>query len=265
MTIKIGAGGIAVLVLAASAGADTIGLPVMVGNAMERAALESTLLSLGHTVVPINPGEWDIVDVVMSHPGAADATFGPSVDEIAAGVAYVQISDWGSDWTLNSWMAIDQDAPVDIAIDADHPITDGVDPAWTTFGFWHYGFSSDYYGWSTDVGLTSLASTTNYAQSHLLVAQEIGEGRAVYIGWNVYGDAATENDVDILSNAIDWAVGAQACIADCDGNGELNILDFVCYQGLFQAGDPGADCNGDGELNILDFVCFQGAFLAGCP
>jgi hypothetical protein len=25
------------------------------------------------------------------------------------------------------------------------------------------------------------------------------------------------------------------------------------------------DCNGDGVLNILDFVCFQGEFTSGCP
>jgi hypothetical protein len=54
------------------------------------------------------------------------------------------------------------------------------------------------------------------------------------------------------------------CFADCDGNGALNILDFVCYQGLFQSGDPAADCDGNGQLNILDFVCFQGAFVKGC-
>ena len=55
-----------------------------------------------------------------------------------------------------------------------------------------------------------------------------------------------------------------SCAADCDGNGELNILDFVCFQGLFQSGDDAADCDGNGELNILDFVCFQGDFQAGC-
>ena len=54
------------------------------------------------------------------------------------------------------------------------------------------------------------------------------------------------------------------CFADCNGDGQLSILDFVCYQGLFQSGDMAADCNGDGALSILDFVCFQGAFQEGC-
>jgi len=54
------------------------------------------------------------------------------------------------------------------------------------------------------------------------------------------------------------------CLADCNGDGLLNILDFICFQELFEAQDPAADCNGDGLWNILDFVCFQEAFQEGC-
>jgi len=54
------------------------------------------------------------------------------------------------------------------------------------------------------------------------------------------------------------------CFADCNGDGLLNILDFICYQGLFETGSSDADCNGDSLLNILDFICFQAAFEAGC-
>ena len=55
------------------------------------------------------------------------------------------------------------------------------------------------------------------------------------------------------------------CLADCNGDGALDILDFVCFQGLFLSGDAAADCDGDGSLTVLDFVCFQQAFQAGCP
>jgi hypothetical protein len=54
------------------------------------------------------------------------------------------------------------------------------------------------------------------------------------------------------------------CAADCNGDGALNILDFVCFQNKWQAQDAAGDCNGDGAYNILDFVCFQGLFVAGC-
>lgn len=54
------------------------------------------------------------------------------------------------------------------------------------------------------------------------------------------------------------------CAADVNGDGNLNILDFVAFQALFINGDPAADCDGNGQFNILDFVCFQALFSAGC-
>ena len=51
--------------------------------------------------------------------------------------------------------------------------------------------------------------------------------------------------------------------ADCDDNGDLNILDFVCFQQEWQAQSEKGDCDGNGLYNILDFVCFQGVFTQG--
>ncbi len=55
-----------------------------------------------------------------------------------------------------------------------------------------------------------------------------------------------------------------ACYADCDSSGTLNIDDFICFQTLFALGDPYADCDASGGLNIDDFVCFQTLFAIGC-
>ena len=59
--------------------------------------------------------------------------------------------------------------------------------------------------------------------------------------------------------------GAGGCPGDCDGNGVLNVLDFVCFQQEWQSQSPFGDCDGNGLYNVLDFVCFQQAFQAGCP
>jgi len=56
-----------------------------------------------------------------------------------------------------------------------------------------------------------------------------------------------------------------ACYADCDANGVLSILDFICFSDRAASGDPYADCDGNGLINILDFICFQTEFVAGCP
>ena len=55
-----------------------------------------------------------------------------------------------------------------------------------------------------------------------------------------------------------------SCGADFNGDGNLNIFDFLAFQYALKLGKMEADCNGDGILNVLDFVCFQDHFLAGC-
>ncbi|MEQ9096003.1 MAG: integrin alpha [Phycisphaerales bacterium] len=54
------------------------------------------------------------------------------------------------------------------------------------------------------------------------------------------------------------------CPADLNGDGVLNIFDFLEFQNLFAMGDPIADFDGDGSLTIFDFLAFQNAFVAGC-
>jgi hypothetical protein len=55
-----------------------------------------------------------------------------------------------------------------------------------------------------------------------------------------------------------------SCYADCDGSGELDIDDFICFQTNFGFGDPAADCDNSGELDIDDFICYQTAYGIGC-
>ncbi|MCH8805685.1 MAG: right-handed parallel beta-helix repeat-containing protein [Planctomycetes bacterium] len=58
----------------------------------------------------------------------------------------------------------------------------------------------------------------------------------------------------------------EVCYADCDGNGTLDIFDFLCFQNSFVLGEPYAcDCDPDPVCDIFDFLCFQNAFVAGCP
>jgi len=60
------------------------------------------------------------------------------------------------------------------------------------------------------------------------------------------------------------ARGPAPCRADTDGDGSLDILDYLAFANLFELGDVAADLNGDGELDVADFLAFQDAFDAGC-
>jgi hypothetical protein len=59
--------------------------------------------------------------------------------------------------------------------------------------------------------------------------------------------------------------GAEVCPADCNQDGTLNVLDFICFQSEWQSQSDYGDCDGNGTYNVLDFVCYQGLFQQGCP
>ncbi|MEZ6317751.1 MAG: GC-type dockerin domain-anchored protein [Phycisphaerales bacterium] len=61
------------------------------------------------------------------------------------------------------------------------------------------------------------------------------------------------------------AIGVEACRADIDGNGTLNLDDIAGFAAAFLGGDDAADLNLDGALNLDDIQLFVESFLAGCP
>jgi hypothetical protein len=54
------------------------------------------------------------------------------------------------------------------------------------------------------------------------------------------------------------------CLADLDGNGTLDLFDFLEFANLFNAEDPAADCTGEGVFDLFAFLCFVNLFNDGC-
>lgn len=161
------------------------------GDVDERSALVGTLTSLGHTVTDVIDGS---LDLIVSAPGVSTSDF--------AGVPYLQISDWGADHLANSWASHAQSTPVTVTLDGTHLILTGVDASWSTFGFWQYGDGSNYVGWVTGVPGLADADVLGTPYNEVLAVS----GSDIYIGWNVYGPDATPNDLQILSNSIQFLV-----------------------------------------------------------
>lgn len=67
----------------------------------------------------------------------------------------------------------------------------------------------------------------------------------------------------LATSDIDFSIVA-VCLADFDGSGELDVMDFLAYQVAFDAGDLATDLDGDGTLTIFDFLAFSNAFEDGC-
>lgn len=82
-------------------------------------------------------------------------------------------------------------------------------------------------------------------------------------------------DVGVIDDIAITAAG-QACYADCDRGGSLNINDFLCFMNAFAAASTlpheqqvGAYANCDESedppaLNVNDYFCFMNQFVAGC-
>lgn len=56
----------------------------------------------------------------------------------------------------------------------------------------------------------------------------------------------------------------RSCFADCDLNGTLDLFDFLCFIGDFNAHIGYADCDGNGVFDLFDFLCYQNSFNASC-
>jgi hypothetical protein len=59
-------------------------------------------------------------------------------------------------------------------------------------------------------------------------------------------------------------IAGGGCPADLDGNGLLDLFDFLEFTNLFNAGDMQADFEADGVLDLFDFLAFTNAFITGC-
>jgi hypothetical protein len=78
--------------------------------------------------------------------------------------------------------------------------------------------------------------------------------------WDARGDLW----VSAISEGVAVLRTERGCYADCDGNGALDVFDFLCFQDAFTSAAPYADCDGNGALDVFDFLCFQDAFVQGC-
>lgn len=109
-------------------------------------------------------------------------------------------------------------------------------------------------------------------------ANPIGEGRLVAsdtVTGDRFGSAVSVRADQIVvgaahNNEVAPDAGAayvfpgRLCSADTNGDGQLNVLDFVMFQLLWQDMDAAADCDANGEFDELDVVCVQRQFLQGC-
>jgi hypothetical protein len=77
-------------------------------------------------------------------------------------------------------------------------------------------------------------------------------------------EIASSGDGDGTAYLFDLTCDGVPCPADVNGDGNVDIFDYLEFLNAYAAGDPLADCDSSGILDVFDFFCFRRAFDAGC-
>ncbi|MCP4707771.1 MAG: hypothetical protein GY869_04030, partial [Planctomycetes bacterium] len=182
-------------------------------NTTERTELHNSLTALGYSWVDVA----NVSEAITANADVIVTIMGGSLNHtdldnfISAGGGYIQISDH-TNWFSNTFESIGANTPVTITIeDTNHPLAYGLPDSWRGFGFWKYGITQDYVAWADDEDMPSIAAVQADGLSQhpkALSATNFGLGRAVFIGFNVFGSLAGAEDLQLLENALDWAGSA---------------------------------------------------------
>jgi hypothetical protein len=72
-------------------------------------------------------------------------------------------------------------------------------------------------------------------------------------------------DPDFLMSDLSTYAAPSSCLADLNGDGEVDFVDISVFLDLWRTRDPAVDFNGDGNYDFVDISTFIAAFSAGCP
>jgi|GEM_PF-3449870 len=204
------------------------------------------------------------IDSVVVYGYQQGAILGPTIDFMAVELWNGRPGDAGSqvvagDITQNVLASAEPTDAYVTMFGVDFPIDRRV-----------YAMTADNLGWPVDAGEYWIAWTLNGTIDGGPYTPYQGDDAEPVIGdamqrvLGAWRPARNSSEGGVQVSLPFEVYGSLACPADCDGDGELTIFDFLCFQNAYSAGDTAADCDGDGEVTAADFTCFQTAFMAGC-
>ena len=116
----------------------------------------------------------------------------------------------------------------------------------------------------------TVPSSGYLGQATLRVSRELTSSDVLEVASAETAGAGGVQSLDV-SQAVLTFTAAAACLGDFDGDGKVNLSDFLAFAGAFgtRSGDAnynaGADMDGSGAVDLLDFLAFSRVFGAPCP
>ena len=91
----------------------------------------------------------------------------------------------------------------------------------------------------------------------------VANGNRTLVNGFDYDSMDTATVTDLVAAQLAW-LPKPGC-ADCINLQGCTVFAYLCFLNLFGAGDPCADLDGNGVLDIFDFLAFQNVFAMRCP
>jgi hypothetical protein len=103
------------------------------------------------------------------------------------------------------------------------------------------------------------ADAINNVEQVIISAPTTGRWTAQVVGTAV--NVGTQGYALVLSGDI---AEPAACTADFNGDGAVNVQDFLAFLSAYAAGDARCDIDGSGSINVQDFLGYLSLYAAGC-
>jgi hypothetical protein len=226
---------------------------------------------------PTPPGQWNEIAQTLA------ASQGNTLEDNARLFAYLNLAT--ADAAINAWDCkyhYDYWRPITAIWEADadgNPDTTA-DPLWMpllttppfpTYTSGHSTFSGssarvliNFFGTDSIPFTFEAIGLSRDFTSLWTAAQEAGVSR-IYGGIHYGFDNTAALDAGSrLGEYITSTYLLETCRTDMDGDGTLNVFDFLEFINAYLAGSGRADFDTDGRLDAMDFLQFQNEFAIGC-
>jgi hypothetical protein len=81
---------------------------------------------------------------------------------------------------------------------------------------------------------------------------------------NAYFIRVSGHGTESGSGTLRFGCRARPCAADLNGDGAVNVADYLAFLSYYAAANAWADFNRDGQVNVADYLAFLRAYAAGC-
>jgi PKD repeat protein len=183
---------------------------VISGGGPETSGLHATLSELGYSWLDVNSMQ-EAYDAganvfIARYEGGTNPGAGEVADWLNSGRGYIELGNTPN-WFPDTYESVAGLTPLSISVaDGSHPLVQGLPTAWTGLGFYVYGWSQNGLGYVDDIDYPNIIQAQyDTLRQRAVTVEEYGTGRAVYLGFNVYGNLAGVADKRLLDNAILWS------------------------------------------------------------